>query len=86
LGWVGYGAHRGQRRGSYRVGREILSKRHHLEDLGIDQMIIYYCILYKYVGRAWVELVWLRTEQAAGCFEHENIYSGSKNLRNFLTK
>jgi hypothetical protein len=76
----------GKRRGSYRVGREILLKRYHSEDLGVDQMIIYNGILNKYAGRAWIELVWLRTEQAAGCFEYDNISSGSNKFAEFLNQ
>ena len=86
MGWVGYGAPTEQRRASYRVEREILRKRHHLEDLGVDQKIIHNWSLQKYAGRAWIELEWLRTEQAAGCFEHDNISSGSKKIAEFLNQ
>jgi hypothetical protein len=75
-----------QRRGWYRFGREILCKRHNLEDLGANQIIIYNFILNKYTGTAWNELVWLRTEQAADCFEHDNVSSGSKKLAEFLNQ
>jgi hypothetical protein len=46
-------------------------------------MIIQNWILNKYPGKAWTELMWLRTEQAAGSFEHGDGSSGSIKFAEF---
>jgi hypothetical protein len=79
----------GQSRGSYRVGREILRKRHHLENLGVDQMIIYNWILNKYevmVGGRGLKLCGSGQSKLQAVLNMTMYLQVPKNLRIFLTK
>jgi hypothetical protein len=38
----------------------------HLEDLGLDGIIILKCIFMKWDGEAWIELMWLRLGTVGG--------------------
>jgi len=45
---------------------EILKGRDHTEELGIGGRIILEWILWKYGGKVWTELIWLRTGTIGG--------------------
>jgi len=79
----------GQSRGSYRVVREILRKRHYLEDLSVDQIIIYNWILNKYaVMVGGCVLNWCGSGQSKlrAVLNMTMYLQVPKKLRNFLTK
>jgi hypothetical protein len=44
---------------------EMLKERHHLEDLGIDRIIILRRILIKYCGKLWIGAMWIMTRPMA---------------------
>jgi hypothetical protein len=60
--WAGHLAHKGEKRGACWVSVERPEERNHLEDSGIDGMIILTWILEKWVSGTWTGLIWLRTE------------------------
>jgi hypothetical protein len=65
--WPEHVARFGRVRISYRVYRENLK----LEDLVVNGMIMLEWIINKSVGKAWIELIWLRIRIMVGCYEND---------------
>ena len=62
--WAGHMERMGYWRGTYRVLLVHLRERYHLEDLGLDRRIILKCILKKWDGESWTEVLCLTTRNA----------------------
>ena len=62
----------------------IYRERDHLEDEGVDGMIILRWVFRKWDVRAWTGLIWLRIGQVEGSCECGNEPSGSIKCGEFL--
>jgi hypothetical protein len=65
-------------------GQKTLNGTDHLEDIGIDGVIILEWILRNYGGRVWTGFIWLRTGTGGASCEHGNEASGSTKSSGFL--
>jgi len=63
--WAGYVAHMGEMRGAYRVSVE---RGDHLEDLGVEGVIIIRYIFMQRDKEAWTLLIWFRLGTGGGHF------------------
>jgi len=71
-------------RGAYRIWWGNIREREHLVDLDVDGKIIVTWIL-KMCDGTGPGLIWLRTGQVPGSFEHGHKISGFVKSGNFLT-
>jgi hypothetical protein len=68
MGWAGYVARVGERRGAYRVLMRNVTERHHLGNLRLDGSVRlkFIFIFKKWDGKAWTGLIWLRKGRVYG--------------------